>query len=72
MSRAFVKEGDAKWLHEIPPTLIALIRYLTNENNGVGVYEKKNFINEDGKEVHEMSNGFSYMINEKSEWTTME
>ena len=44
MSQAFVKESDEQWLHEVPPTLNALIAYLTRENNGLRVYEQRNFI----------------------------
>jgi len=40
MSSAFVKESDDQWLHDIPPTMNALINYLTRENNGIRVYEK--------------------------------
>jgi hypothetical protein len=42
MSQAFVKEEDEQWLHDIPGTMPALINYLTKENNGIRVYEKKN------------------------------
>jgi len=42
MSQAFVKEEDGQWLHDVPPTMNALINYLTRENNGVRVYEQKN------------------------------
>jgi len=45
MSQAFVKETEEQWLHEIQPTLNALINYLTKENNGIRVYEHKNYIN---------------------------
>ena len=31
MSQAFVKESEEQWLHEVPPTLNALIVYLTRE-----------------------------------------
>src|SRR6476619_3633652 len=41
MSQAFVRESEEQWLHEVSPTLPALIVYLTRENNGVRVYEKK-------------------------------
>ncbi len=41
MSQAFVKEGDEQWLHEIQPTMNALIVYLTRENNGIRVYAKE-------------------------------
>jgi hypothetical protein len=69
MSQAFVKESEEQWLHEIPPTVNALIVYLSRENNGVRVYEQKNFIdNNTGKTVHLMSNGLSYTTDTESKW----
>ena len=70
MSHAFVKEGDEQWLHDIAPTMNALIMYLTRENNGIRVYEKG--IGTDkktGKQVHNMSNGLSYLVGEDGKWT---
>ena len=73
MSQAFVKESDEQWLHEVSPTLKALILYLTRENNGVRVYEQKNFIDsKEGKEIHVMSNGLSYAIDEDGKWYIVE
>jgi len=69
MSQAFVKESDEQWLHEISPTMNALIVYLTRENNGIRVYEKENFIDkETGKHVSLMSNGLSYSKDEEGKW----
>ena len=68
MSSAFVKESDEQWLHEIAPTMPSLINFLTRENNGVRVYEKKARFGPDGKEVHEMSNGLSYTKDEEGRW----
>jgi hypothetical protein len=69
MSQAFVKEEDSQWLHDIQPTLNALIVYLTRENNGVRVYEQKVYTDpKDGKEVHVMSNGLSYTKNKEGRW----
>jgi hypothetical protein len=45
MSSAFVKESEEQWLHEVMPTLNALIYYLSRENNGVRVYERSSFVN---------------------------
>ena len=67
MSHAFVKEEDDQWLHDIPGTLTALINYLTRENNGVRVYEKKVLV-KNGTEVHEMSNGLSYSKDKNGKW----
>jgi GTP cyclohydrolase II len=68
MSSAFVKESEEQWLHDIQPTLNALIVYLTRENNGIRVYEKKNFSDKNGKEIFEMSNGLAYAKDENSKW----
>ena len=59
MSQAFVRESDNQWLDEISPTTNALIRFLTLENNGIQVYEKRNYV-ENGREIYVMSNGMSY------------
>jgi len=69
MSSAFVKENEEQWLHEVAPTMNALIVYLTRENNGVRVYEQKVIIDKKtGKEVHLMSNGLSYAKDDDGKW----
>ncbi len=69
MSQAFVKESDEQWLHEVAPTINALMVYLTRENNGIRVYEKKSYVNpKTGKEVYEMSNGLSYSKDNDGKW----
>jgi len=67
MSQAFVKEEDDQWLHEIPGTVTALINYLTKENNGVRIYEKRVLMDKD-KEVFEMSNGMKYTKDGAGKW----
>jgi hypothetical protein len=43
--------------------------YLTRENNGIRVYEKKRVKDsENNREVHVMSNGLSYAKDENSKW----
>jgi hypothetical protein len=69
MSQAFVRESDEQWLHEVAPTLNALIFYLTRENNGIRVYEKKSYVDKkSGSDVHEMSNGFAYTKDDSGKW----
>jgi hypothetical protein len=68
MSQAFVREGDQQDLQDISPTITALISFLTNENGGVRVYEKKQVKGNNGEIVHMMSNGLAYKVNEKSKW----
>ncbi len=72
MSQAFVKESEEQWLHEVLPTLPALIMYLSRENNGVRVYEQKRFIEpKGGNEVYVMSNGLSFSKDEHGKWFVM-
>lgn len=69
MSHAFVKESEEQWLHEIPPTMNALINYLSHENNGIRVYEKDNHTDaKTGKQVYAMSNGLSYSVDNDNRW----
>ena len=69
MSQAFVKESDGEWLHDVLPTVTALIQYLTRENNGIRVYEKsRQFSEKHGREVYFMSNGFGYAKDENAKW----
>ncbi len=68
MSQAFVKESEGEWLHDISPTLPALINYLTRENNGVRVYEQKIITDKSGREIHVMSNGLSYAKDKEGRW----
>ena len=69
MSQAFVKESEEQWLHEVGPTLQALIVYLSRENNNIRVYEKRNFINaKDNNELYEMSNGLTYSTDTAGKW----
>jgi hypothetical protein len=68
MSQAFVKEEEGEWLHDLPPSLHALIAYLTRENNGIRVYKQKTSTDKEGKEIHHMSNGLSYARDSDNKW----
>lgn len=68
MSQAFVRESDEQWLNEVPPSLNALILYLTRENNGIRVYEIRNYVNKEGLEIHHMSNGLLYAKDASDKW----
>lgn len=73
MSKGFVSEYDDQWLHEIMPTMNALLRFLKQESNGVTIYEKHGYIHPaTGKQVYEMSNGLSYSINDQNQWYIVE
>jgi hypothetical protein len=69
MSSAFVKESEEQWLHDVAPTLNALIVYLTRENNGVRVYERKSLFDPKlQRMVHVMSNGGNYTKDNEGKW----
>ena len=73
MSQAFVKESEGEWLHDVLPTLNALVSYLTRENNGVRVYEKSSrYSDKHGREVHVMSNGLAYAKDDEGKWFVAE
>ena len=72
MSRAFIREGDDQWLSDIPPTLNALMSFLTKETNGIKIYEQKNITDANGREVYIMSNGLSYAKDKNGKWEVVE
>ena len=71
MSQAFIRDEDGQALSEIAPTLGALIQFLTRDNNGVRVYERRNHRDEKGRIIHEMSDGLSYTKDESGRWTAL-
>jgi hypothetical protein len=68
MSHAFMKESDDQWLHDVAPTMSALLAYLSRENNNIRVHEEKRFIDADRREVFVMSNGLSYVKDNENKW----
>jgi hypothetical protein len=69
MSHAFVKENDDMLLHDVSPSILALMMFLSRENNGIRVYEKRKVKDpENNREVHVMSNGLSYAKDENGKW----
>ena len=70
MSQAFVREGDAQWLHDVAPTVNALVLFLSQENNGIRVYEQKTTVDKKtGREVYHMSNGLAYTKDDEGRWS---
>ena len=72
MSHAFVREGDDQWLSDIGPSMRSLIVFLTRENNGIEVYEQRNYTDSEGRSVHVMSNGLSYRKDANSKWEVVD
>lgn len=66
MSSAFIKEGEYQQLKDVAPNMASLLLFLKRENGGA-VWELKSH-ERDGREVHEMSDGLDYMINEAGQW----
>ena len=68
MSSAFVKEGDYQPLKEVAPNMASLLIYLKREN-GYPVKElHARFSEKHQLEVHEMSDGLGYAINNEQQW----
>jgi hypothetical protein len=72
MSQAFVREGDHQELSDVSPTLNGLIVFLSRENNGIHVGQKREYMDKGGRIVHVMSNGFSYSKNREGKWEVYE
>lgn len=68
MSHAFMRESEDQWLPDVAPTIPALSLFLTKENNGIRVYERKQTKGSDGRTVHEMSNGCKYVKDANGKW----
>ena len=68
MSQAFMREGDELSLSDVAPTLTALLLFLTKGNNGVRVYEKKTSKDQNGRQIHTMSDGLSYARDANGKW----
>ncbi len=68
MSQAFMREGEDQWLSDIAPTIQALSMFLSKENNGIRVYEKKQTQDAAGRSLHEMSNGLTYARDKNGKW----
>jgi len=68
MSSAFVKEGDYQPLKDVAPNMASLLIFLKREN-GYPVRElHTRFSEKHGLEVHEMSDGLGYAINQNQQW----
>ncbi len=68
MSRAFVKEGEYDQLKDVAPNMASLMIYLKRENGSPVRELYTRFSDKYQKEIHEMSDGLGYMINEDHQW----
>jgi len=68
MSSAFVKETESEQLKDVAPNMASLLFFLKREN-GAAVRElHSRFSEKHQKEVHEMSDGLGYMLNDNNQW----
>lgn len=63
-----MREGDAESLEEIRPSVHALCVFLTRENNGVSIVERRQSSDSQGRTLHVMSNGLTYTKDERGRW----
>ncbi|HQQ96711.1 MAG TPA: hypothetical protein PLX35_05580 [Cyclobacteriaceae bacterium] len=68
MSHAFMREGDAESLDEIRPSVHALCMFLTRENNGIAIVERRVMNDGQGRILHVMSNGLTYTKDDRGRW----
>jgi hypothetical protein len=69
MSQSSTKEKKESSLQQVSPSITALIIHLTQENNGTRVYEKRKIRSaENDRDVHVMSNGSSYSMDDLGKW----
>lgn len=68
MSRAFVKEGEYEQLKDVTPNLASLLFFLKRENGRAVRELHTRFSGKHQKEVHEMSDGLGYMLNDDNQW----
>ena len=68
MSRAFVKEGESEQLKDVAPNMASLLFFLKRENGGAVRELHTRFHEKHQKEVHEMSDGLGYMLNDEQQW----
>lgn len=68
MSSAFVKEGEYDQLKDVAPNMASLLIYLKREYGGNVRELHTRFSDKHRKEVHEMSDGLGYMLNDENQW----
>ncbi|HEY4198547.1 MAG TPA: hypothetical protein VGM63_23565 [Mucilaginibacter sp.] len=68
MSRAFVKEGESEQLKDVAPNMGSLLFFLKKENGGPVHELYTRMSDKHQKEVHEMSDGLGYLLNDDGHW----
>jgi hypothetical protein len=68
MSQAFVREQENEWLGDVPPNINDLVRFLSRESSSRVTEVRKYFSDKHVRDVHEMSNGFTYALDDDGRW----
>ncbi|QQL49051.1 hypothetical protein [Mucilaginibacter ginkgonis] len=68
MSRAFVKEGESDQLKDVAPNMASLQFFLKRENGYTITEMRTRFSEQFQREVHDMSDGLSYGLNDANQW----
>ena len=68
MSSAFVKESESEQLKDIAPNMASLLIFLKREYGGTIRELHTRTSEKHQREVHEMSDGLGYMLNEHNQW----
>ncbi len=63
-----MREGEDQLLSDVAGSVQALSLFLTRENNGIRVYEKRQVTEANGRTSHEMSNGCKYVKDANGKW----
>jgi hypothetical protein len=66
MSSTFIKEREHQQLKDVAPNRASLLLFLKRENGGP-VRELQTY-EQDGRELHEMSDGLTYALNDENQW----
>jgi hypothetical protein len=68
MSSAFIKESESDQLKDVAPNMASLLFFLKRENGGPVRELHTRFSEKHQKDVHEMSDGLGYMLNDDHQW----
>ncbi|WP_276088266.1 hypothetical protein [Pedobacter sp. JY14-1] len=68
MSSAFIRESENEQLKDITPNMASLLIFLKREYGGPVRELHTRFSEKHQKDVHEMSDGLGYMLNDQNHW----
>ena len=63
-----MKEGENDQLKDVAPNMASLLLFLRRESSGPVRELHTRFSEKHQKDVHEMSDGLGYMLNDQQQW----